>query len=59
MAKPANGGGSPDSPSIFQHCSRLLLYEDNHGLRETPHTVDFAINTILWFLETIDYKFQQ
>ncbi|BES97341.1 acylpeptide hydrolase [Nesidiocoris tenuis] len=39
--------------------TKLLLYEDNHGLRETPHTVDFAINTILWFLETIDYKFQQ
>ncbi|KDR18399.1 acylamino-acid-releasing enzyme-like isoform X2 [Zootermopsis nevadensis] len=31
--------------------TKLLLYEDNHSLRQTPHEMDFLINSVLWFLE--------
>uniref|UniRef100_A0A0A9XJL5 Acylamino-acid-releasing enzyme n=2 Tax=Lygus hesperus TaxID=30085 RepID=A0A0A9XJL5_LYGHE len=36
--------------------TKVLVYEDNHGLPKTPHEVDFAINTVLWYLDCIDHS---
>ncbi|KAF6204297.1 hypothetical protein GE061_002637 [Apolygus lucorum] len=36
--------------------TKVLAYEDNHGLPKTPHEVDFAINTVLWYLDCIEHS---
>lgn len=34
---------------------RVLLYDDNHPLSQSPHEVDCEINTILWFMDAVDH----
>lgn len=35
--------------------TRVLVYDDNHSLSQVPHEVDFEINSVLWFLESIEH----
>ncbi|XP_014244285.1 acylamino-acid-releasing enzyme-like isoform X2 [Cimex lectularius] len=36
--------------------TKMLCYDDNHSLSQTPHEVDFCINSALWYLDIIDHN---
>ncbi|KAL1132332.1 hypothetical protein AAG570_010288 [Ranatra chinensis] len=38
--------------------TKVLMYDDNHPLSQTMHEADFAINTVLWFLENINHEIE-